>query len=413
MFHNKTNCALCAVFLFSALPAIADTLTIERVSQLNPTDRMLWEAYLKQSSEKAKVDAISVQREVDENKMTSALRAPSGGDFKLKHQAGDIWFAGEEAKQLADSILSYQTPSGGWSKHIGFSKGPRQTGMQWTSQSEPGQPSHYVATFDNNSTTSEMQFLANVWLATKREDCQAGFVKGLNFIFDAQFPNGGWPQVFPLEGGYHDNITFNDDSMTHILELLYAVTRNDPCYAFVGELQRKQAAAALAAGIDCLLQLQIEQHGKKTAWCAQYDPLTLKPAEARKMEPVAICGLESANILRFLMTIHEPPSDVVACIEAGLQWLDEAKVIGLSKAKVNGKTSYVPDPTSEQVYWARFYDLATGRPIFPGRDGVLYDTFNAMAAKNDLGYDYYTSRPESILRNGQKKWRKRLMIRAE
>ena len=97
--------------------------------------------------------------------MASALRAPSGGDFKLERRAGDPWFAGQEAQQLADSILSCQTPSGGWSKHIGFSQGPRKTGMQWTSQNEPGKPAHYVATFDNNSTTSEMQLLANVWLA--------------------------------------------------------------------------------------------------------------------------------------------------------------------------------------------------------------------------------------------------------
>ena len=31
-----------------------------------------------------------------------------------------------------------------------------------------------------------------------------------------------------------------------------------------------------------------------------------------------------------------------------------------------------------------------------------------MAAKNKLGYDYYTPRPGSIVKNGQKKWRKML-----
>lgn len=33
------------------------------------------------------------------------------------------------------------------------------------------------------------------------------------------------------------------------------------------------------------------------------------------------------------------------------------------------------------------------------------DTFEAMAAKNKLGYDYYTSQLGSGLKNGQKKWR--------
>jgi catechol 2,3-dioxygenase-like lactoylglutathione lyase family enzyme len=91
-------------------------------------------------------------------------------------------------------VATGPTPSGGWSKHTGYSKGPRQRGMQWTSQNEPGQRAHYVATFDNRSTTEEMYFLAAVWHATKREDCKAGFIKGLNFICAAQFPNGGWPQ---------------------------------------------------------------------------------------------------------------------------------------------------------------------------------------------------------------------------
>ena len=179
-------------------------------------------------------------------------------------QAGDAWYAGAEARQLADAVLSYQTPTGGWSKHNGFSRGPRQPGMQWTSQNEPGQKPHYVATFDNDSTTAEMDFLAGVWLATKREDCRAGFIKGLNFILAAQYPNGGWPQVYPLEGGYHDDITFNDDAMTHILELLHGIIGNEPGYAFLDASQRQHAADAKRKGIDCVLKMQIVQNGRKT-----------------------------------------------------------------------------------------------------------------------------------------------------
>jgi PelA/Pel-15E family pectate lyase len=214
--------------------------------------------------------------------MTHALRAPSGGDFKLKAKVSDAWFAGDEAKNLADAILSFQTPAGGWSKHMGFSKGLRKPGMQWTSQNEPGEPAHYVATFDNGSTTSEMDLLAGVWQATKREDCKEGFIKGLNFIFAAQFPNGGWPQVYPLEGGYHDDITYNDDAMTHVLELLQGITDNAPRYAFLDDSRRQQAAKSLAAGLGCVLKTQIVQNGKKTVWCAQHDALTLQASPARE-----------------------------------------------------------------------------------------------------------------------------------
>ena len=394
--------------VFGLTPVFAAPITWNRINDLPAVEQNAWKTYLQRSQTNAHADLAAVQAEVIAHQMTNALRAPSGGDFKLSAKTGDAWYAGDEAKQLANTILSYQTPTGGWSKHIGFTKGPRQPGMQWTSQNEPGQPAHYVATFDNGSTTEEMYFLANVWHATRREDCKAGFIKGLKFIFAAQFPNGGWPQVYPLEGGYHDDITFNDDAMTHILELLQDIKANEPEFAFLDDSLRQQAAESLAAGIRCVLKIQIVQDGKKTAWCSQFDALSLQPAAARKMEPATLSGMESAQLLKFLMTITNPAPEVIAGIESGLKWLEDTKITGLIKTNVNGKTSYEPDAASTEVYWARFYDLQTNKPLFPGRDGVIYDTFAAMAAKNKLGYDYYSTQPGSIVTNGQKKWRKML-----
>ena len=391
--------------------ASAEPVTFERISKLSGGEQVTWRAYFERSQVNASNDAAVVQAEVAARKMTNALRAPSGSDFKLPAKPRDVSYAWDEAKQLADVVLSYQTPSGGWSKHTGYSNGPRQPGMQWTSQNEPGQKAHYVATFDNRATTEEMYFLAQVWYATKREDCKAGFIKGLNFIFAAQYPNGGWPQVYPLEGGYHDHVTFNDDAMTRILELLYAIECGEPYYAFLDEALRQKAAAALAAGLRCVQQTQIVQAGKKTAWCAQYNPLTLQPAAARKMEPVALSGLESAQILKFLMTLTNPAPEVVASIESGLTWLEAAKITGLAKTRSAGKTTYEKNPASTEIYWARFYDLASSKPVFPGRDGILYDSFNAMAAQNRLGYDYLSTLPGSIVSTGQKKWRKMLAER--
>ena len=42
------------------------------------------------------------------------------------------------------------------------------------------------------------------------------FLHGLDYVFAAQFPNGGWPQVWPLQGGYHDVITINDDAVLNL-----------------------------------------------------------------------------------------------------------------------------------------------------------------------------------------------------
>jgi PelA/Pel-15E family pectate lyase len=262
--------------------------------------------------------------------------------------------------------------------------------MLFTSQNEPGQRSHYVATFDNGSTTEQLWLLARVWKATGREDCRTGVLRGLGYILDAQYPHGGWPQVYPLEGGYHDNITLNDNALTNVLELLLAVRDGDPAFAMVEGDLRERVGRALDAGVACLLKL------------------TLAPASARKLEPVALSGMESVRVLKFLMSLRGPSPELIASIEAGLAWLEQAKITDVAKRSVGGKTVYQVDPASTEVYWARFYDLATGRPIFPGRDGVVYENIEAMIAKNAGGYDYYTTQPNSLLRTGQKSWRKQL-----
>jgi PelA/Pel-15E family pectate lyase len=390
------------------VPVFAEPVTPDRLGTLPAAEQSAWQKYLERSQATARADQAALQAEVTASGMTAALPAPDGGDFKLPAPAGDAYYAGDEAKTLADIIISYQAPCGGWSKHTAYSKGPRKPGMQWTSQNQPGEPAHYLATFDNRSTTEQLYFLAYGWNATKREDCKAACIKGLNFILGAQYSNGGWPQVYPLEGKYHDDITFNDDAMTRILRLLQSASGKDASFSFLNDAQRAKAADAIAAGIQCVLKTQVELNGKKTVWCAQYDPITLEPSSARKMEPATLSGAESARVLEFLMSIDKPSPEVIACIESGLAWFEQAKITGISKTSRDGKTTYEPNPNSTEVYWARFYDLKTGKPIFPGRDGVVYDTFEAMAAKNKVGYDYYTTQPSGLLNSVQKKWRKTL-----
>jgi PelA/Pel-15E family pectate lyase len=391
----------------------AAPVTAEAIGRLPAAEQAAWTQYVEQSKALAAADQAALQAELAKNAMATALKAPSGGDFKLPEDPGSAWFSSEEARALADVVLSYQTPAGGWSKHTGYARGKRQPGMLWSSQYEPGKDPHYLATFDNRSTTEQMKLLAYTWQATQRDDCKAGFEKALSFLLAAQYPNGGWPQVYPLEGEYHDHITFNDDSMTHVLEVLQMVASKDPACAFLDDATRAKAAAAFEKGIACILKMQIVQNGKKTAWCAQHDPLTLAPAEARAMEPAALSGMESASLLKFLMALPQPKAELVACIDSGLAWLDAVKVTGLKRTKIEGKTAFVSDSSSTEVFWARFYRLTDSQPIFPGRDGVLYTSFNDMAAHNSLGYDYLSGRPGSVVVNGQKKWRKAMAKRED
>jgi len=196
--------------------------------------------------------------------------------------------------------------------------------------------------------------------------------------------------------------------MTHVLELLQAIDRNEPEYGFLDESQRAQAATALERGIQCVLNSQVRQGTNRTVWCAQFDALTLQPSAARKMEPASLSGVESAHILLFLMSITNPSPETVTAIESGLRWFEAAKIKGATKTSAEGKQYYQPDPAGSEVRWARFYNLTNNQPEFPGRDGVIYNSFTEMAAKNKVGYDYFSSLPGSIISNGQKKWRKML-----
>ena len=67
------------------------------------------------------------------------------------------------------------------------------------------------------------------------------------------------------------------------------------------------------------------------------------------------------------------------------------------------------DPASTDVLWARFYDLKTAKPIFAGADdGIVYSTFQEMAAKNKVAYDFFSTRPAELLGKELPRWRKRL-----
>ena len=83
-------------------------------------------------------------------------------------------------------------------------------------------------TFDNATTYTHIYYLAQVYTETKIEKYKDACLKGIDFIFKAQYSNGGWPQYFPLEEGYSRHITFNDGAYMGIMNLLKKIISNDP-----------------------------------------------------------------------------------------------------------------------------------------------------------------------------------------
>jgi PelA/Pel-15E family pectate lyase len=58
------------------------------------------------------------------------------------------------------------------------------------------------STIDNGATLAQLRYLARVFEATRQERFRASFLEGLDFLFDAQYANGGWPQFYPLRDDY-------------------------------------------------------------------------------------------------------------------------------------------------------------------------------------------------------------------
>ena len=94
-----------------------------------------------------------------------------------------------------------------------------------------------------------MRYLASVYAATRDDRFRSSFLAGVDFLLAAQYPNGGWPQYFPLRADYSRHITFNDEAMTGVLQMLDDVARSRPMVAFVDASRRARAADAVARGV--------------------------------------------------------------------------------------------------------------------------------------------------------------------
>ena len=309
------------------------------------------------------------------------------------------WFQSEEGRRIADNVLTWQTPHGDWPK-------VRDTA------SEPfdGKSEDLRGTFDNSATTGELRFLARAFRATNEPRYEQAFLKGLSHIFEAQYPNGGWPQYYPLSKNYPRHITFNDNAMVRILELLRDVAESSD-YQFLQTEYRTKAETAVSNGIDCILRTQIKQNGKLTAWCAQHDEKTLAPAWARAYEPPSLSGAESIGIVRFLMSIEEPTPEIVAAIEGAVEWFRSVVIHGIrlenfTNADGQDDRRVVADPDAGPL-WARFYELDSNRPIFLDRDSVVRYAFSEIGQERRTGYAYYGSWAAKLLADEYPQWREK------
>lgn len=321
------------------------------------------------------------------------------------------WYASAEALRIADNVLLYQRSSGGWPKNNEMAKPLSERERVKILEQKKDNDS----TIDNGATFTQLSFLARVYTAQNQERHRESFLRGLDYLLKAQYPNGGWPQFYPNPSGYQKHITFNDGAMIGVMKVLRDVAAAKRQYAFVDEARRAKAASAVEKGIDCILKTQVVVDGRRTAWCAQHDEVTFAAAPARTFELASLSGGESVEIVRFLMSIKDPSTDVVDAVESAVKWFEQSELKGIKWVKkpdasqTNGfDCVVVKDP--ESSVWARFYEIGSNRPIFAGRDGVVKYDVSQIEHERRTNYEWYVEQAANLLRRDYPAWRKRISL---
>ncbi|MGA3045296.1 MAG: pectate lyase [Terracidiphilus sp.] len=403
---------------------IAQPVTRERIATLPKKERKEWMAYLDRSDRQKATDKQALKDEQQAAGNTHPKHAGMGrGMFALRADHPAEWFTSDEALHVAHNIITYQIADGGWSKNIDMVASPRAPGDLYDADNMNRFPDptdfdrpvdenwHYIATLDNDSTWMQIRFLARVTtalLAAHRDadaaPIRASVERGVQYLLDSEYPNGGWPQVWPLEGGYHDAITINDDAMTHAVEILHDVSESAPDYAFLPQELKRLAGPASERGIECLLKLQIVVKGTKTVWAQQYDALTLEPTSARNYEMAALSSDESYSIAEFLMGLHNPTPAEVAAVHAAADWMTRVAIYGYRYGSGDFRADRASPDGRKLVavagsgpIWARYYQIGTDKPIFGDRDKTIHDDVNELSRERRNGYAWYNNAGVDVL----------------
>lgn len=407
--------AMALVLIAGAMVAGASTvgvsppvepLTQTRIAQLPKAERAAWLNYLARSAKQRQADKDALQAELKSAGIKTPTEPPHSNSARsIPLDKAASWYAEAQARHIADVIVSYQTPAGGWGKNMDMSQEPRRPGEAYTPNNiskflsagdfdTPLEPEwNYVGTIDNDATMTQIHFLAKVITAVGVKDSaayHASFLHGINYLFAAQFPNGGWPQLWPLEGGYHDAITYNDDAMTQVVELMRQVAQGQEEFAFVPQNVRVRAAASFTHGIRCILVSQTVVNGTPTVWPQQSDALTLKPVSGRDFEPPALCSSESATLLLLLM--NDLPHPTVAeqrSIRAAAAWFKKTAISGQRWVRTPQGSQLVPSVGAVPI-WARYYQVGTDLPIFGDRDKSIHDQVNELSVERQHGYRWFS-----------------------
>jgi len=318
-------------------------------------------------------------------------------------------FAQLPTDSVAEKMLVYQLGNGGWPKQL-QDKSVVNYDLPLNSalleKIKATQDLH--ATFDNKATSREIVYLVKAYKKTKNKKYLSAAEKGLDYALLAQYSNGGWPQYYPDKSLYRSEITFNDDAMINVLNILQDISTQSNDFEVVDAKYIPKAKKAVEKGVDCILKTQIKQNGNLGIWAAQYDKDSMQPAKARAFEPASLSTSESVGIVRFLMRFSNPSPEIKTAITAAYKWFSTSKIVGFRFERttdpVTKKKDAVLIKDAESMVWARFYDIESNTPIFGDRDNSIKLKLEELSPERRSGYAWYGSFASKFIEKEYPKW---------
>ena len=301
------------------------------------------------------------------------------------------FFSTPEASRIGEQVLLWQRNTGGWPKNVDMAKPLSEEDREALLAAKSRRDD---STIDNDATTTQMRFLANLYAATRDKAFRDGFRRGLDYLLAGQYGNGGWPQFWPeARVKYRKHITFNDRAMENVMNLLLDISREEGALGTRGLItasKRKAAKKAFEKGLECILNCQIVVDGRPTVWCQQHDENTLEPAPARSFELASFCSTESAGLVELLMKVDKPSQRIKDAVNGAMAWFEAVKIPDMAVSREGGDVHLVHKPGAKPL-WARFYDFEECRPFVCGRDGVMKRELSEIEYERRNGYKWYTN----------------------
>jgi hypothetical protein len=262
----------------------------------------------------------------------------------------------QAAQKAANAIIWGQSNEGGWNYMIDFA-GDRSLKEWYNTIGKNGwrleEFQHYYgnSTFDDDITSDAARFLLRMYLEKLDPTYKPALEKAIGFILKSQYPNGGWPQRYPLkydfnkEGhpDYTSFYTFNDDVIWENTHFLIQ------CYLSMGE---QRFLDPIRRGMDFYL---ISQDGCG-AWGQQLT-LNMETAGARTYEPKAFLPSTTCENAMLLLKFYQYTGDRKFLVHGpdAIKWLEETC---LPAEQVDGSHTH---PT--------FVEIGTNKAIYVHRKG--------------------------------------------